>query len=96
LLRLVGADGSLLFLLGLELFHENRKLHVLVHLGLGTLDVLLIARHHSQKDLVSFFLAIQGFSVIIKLKVSVSNSLVAASNLDMVLSKEINISVQTL
>lgn len=81
--------------MGLVFLDEDGKLHELVHLSLGVLHVLVVSWEDTGDDLVGFLLSIKSFSVVTELEVSVGDGLVAAGHLNVIFTKEVDVSIQT-
>jgi hypothetical protein len=97
LLCLVGADGSLRLVLGLESLGQERQLQEVIHLGLGALHVLLLDPLRERGEgLVGLLLALQGLAVVSQLVVGMGDCLIAGHYLQVVLAKEGDVPVKAL
>lgn len=95
-LRLVRANGSCVLLIVLDLLREDRELHEVVHLCLGTLNIGLINVWHPRESLVRLLLVIEGLSIVTELVVSMSDGLVAGDDLQVALSEDLQVPIEGL
>lgn len=62
-------------------------------MGLRVLDVLIVLGQNLSDDLMSALLIIKCLSEVMELEIGVSDGLIALSNLDVVLTKEVDVSI---
>lgn len=93
LLWLIGTNRSSILFLSLHFLNVHGKLHELIHLCLGVLNILVISWKDLSYDLVGFLLVIKCLSEIIKLEVGMCNGLITTGDLNVILTKNINVSV---
>jgi hypothetical protein len=95
-LGFVRTDGSCVLLIVLHLLSEDRQLHKVIHLCLGTLDIGIVNVRHLRECLVCLFLVVKGLSIVTELIVSVCDRLIAGDHLQVSLSEDLQVSVQGL
>jgi len=96
---LVGPDRSLSLLIHLSFLSEYRQLHKVVKLRFRALHIRLIdllGRTHLFDDFVSFLLELQGLPKVLNLVVAVSDRLIAGHYLQVLLTKDTNVSIKSL